>query len=111
MELGRLYMPRESLEKAGIVINENTPLSAVLASPSLKTAREDLANRAFLRFTEAQTLLDSLNKKQMKAAVLMMKVYYKILLVMQKRGFDVLSPRPKPSKAWVLYTVVKTLLT
>ena len=110
LELGRLYMPAECLQKAGIALDENTPLSAVLKHPNLKIARRDLAQRAFMRYTEAETLLESLDKKKMKAAVLMMKVYKKILLIMEKRGFDVLSPRAKPSKLWLLATVLKTSL-
>lgn len=110
LELGRLYMPAECLQKAGIALDENTPLSAVLKHPNLKIARQELAQRAFLRYTEAETLLESLDKKQMKAAVLMMKVYKKILLIMEKRGFEVLSPRAKPSKLWLLATVLKTSL-
>ena len=110
LELGRLYMPAECLRKAGIEIDENTPLSAVLKHPDLKIARQELAQRAFLRYTEAETLLESLDKKQMKAAVLMMKVYKKILLIMEKHGFEVLSPRAKPSKLWLLATVLKISL-
>ena len=111
MELGRLYMPAECLNKADIVITENTPLSEILASPRLKIARESLAERAFLRFAQAEAFLEKLNKKQMKPAVLMMSVYKKILLTMQARGFDILHPRPKPSKLWVLYTALKTALS
>lgn len=110
MDLGRLYMPQECLDKAGIRITDDTPLSAVLNSPSLKTAREALAEKALLRFTEAEAALGKLNPRQMKPAVIMMRVYRKIFDMMQKRGWEVTEPRPKPSKAWIILTALRLQL-
>lgn len=107
MELGRLYMPAECLEKAGIVITDDTPLSEVLSHPRLKIAREALAERALLRFSEAQAALERLNAKQMVPAVIMMKVYRKIFDMMQKRGWEIVEPRPKPSKRWMVLTALR----
>lgn len=110
MELGRLYMPQECLAKAGIEITEDTPLSKVLNDPRLMTAREALADRARLRFMEAGAALEKLNAKQMKPAVIMMRVYQKIFDMMQARGWDVLTPRAKPSKVWMLMTALRVQL-
>lgn len=107
MELGRLYMPQECLDKAGIKITDTTPLSKVLAHPSLGIAREALADRALLRFTEAQNALEKLNSRQMKPAVIMMCVYKKIFDMMDKRGWDIIDPRPKPSKLWIILTALR----
>ena len=110
MELGRLYMPEECLNKAGIVITDNTPLSEILNHPNLKIARQALAEKALLRFAQAREALEKLNAKQMKPAVIMMKVYQKIFDMMQKRGWDVIEPRPKPSKLWMAATAVRICL-
>lgn len=107
MELGRLYMPQECLEKAGIEITDDTPLSHILNSPDLKIARQTLAEQAALRFTEAEAALSSLNGRQMKPAVIMKNVYKKIFDLMEKRGWDVLSPRAKPSKAYMIFTALR----
>ncbi|MBR1778018.1 MAG: presqualene diphosphate synthase HpnD [Alphaproteobacteria bacterium] len=110
MELGRLYMPAECLTKAGIEITDNTPLSEVLNSPNLKIAREALAEQVALRFTEAEAALSQLNGKQMKPAVIMKCVYKKIFDIMKQRGWDVLSPRAKPSKAFKIFTALRVQL-
>ena len=110
MELGRLYMPQECLQKAGIEITQNTPLSRVLNDPNLKIARQALAEQAALRFTEAEIALSDLNAKQMKPAVIMKCVYKKIFDLMEKRGWDVLSPRAKPSKAYMILTALRIWL-
>ncbi len=110
MELGRLYMPKECLDKAGIVITDDTPLSEVLHHPNLKVAREALAERALLRFSQAREALDKLDAQQMKPAVIMMNVYRKIFDMMQKRGWEVIEPRPKPSKTWMAATALRVCL-
>ena len=110
MELGRLYMPAECLAKAGIEITDDTPLSQVLGSPDLKIAREELAKQAALRFTEADAALSELNGKQMKPAVIMKCVYKKIYDIMERRGWDVLTPRAKPSKAFKIFTALRVLI-
>lgn len=110
MELGRLYMPKECLDKAGIIISDDTPLSEILNHPNLKIARETLAERALLRFSQAREALDKLDAKQMKPAVIMMKVYRKIFDIMQKRGWEIIKPRPKPSKTWMAGTALRVCL-
>ena len=107
MNIGRLYMPVEFLEKAGIKITDKTPLSDVLQSPDLALARKEMADRAKMRYLEAETLLSKIDKKKMISAVLMMRVYQKILNIMEKRGWDVLTPRAKPSKLWVILTALR----
>ena len=110
MELGRLYMPRECLDLAGIAITDDTALSSVLSDPNLKIARRELAKQAALRFTEADAALNELDGRKMKPAVIMKDVYKKIFDMMEKRGWDILFPRPKPSKAFVIWTALRVTL-
>lgn len=110
MELGRLYMPRECLDQAGIAITDDTALSSVLSDPNLKIARRELAKQAALRFTEADAALDELDGRKMKPAVIMKDVYKKVFDMMEKRGWDILFPRPKPSKAFVIWTALRVTL-
>ena len=110
MDLGRLYVPEEALEKAGIAVTENTSLSEILADPSLKIARGYLAERAKLRFMEASAALEKLDAKKMKPAVLMKEMYHKIFLMMEKRGWEKLEPRPKPSKFFAVKTALRVFI-
>ena len=54
--------------------------------------------------------LERLNGRQMKPAVIMKDVYKKVFDMMEKRGWDVLFPRPKPSKAFVVLTALRVTL-
>ena len=76
---GRLYLPREALDAAGIVTLE--PL-AVLADPHLPEACAFLAEIARRRFVEASRLLASMgasDRKSLRPAVVMMTVYERLL--------------------------------
>ena len=110
MELGRLYMPKECLDKAGIVVTDDTHLSEILNHPNLGIARAALAEQALLRYAEADAALAKLNAKQMKPAVIMQAAYRKIFDAMQKRGWNVVRPRIKTPKSALLLTALRIWL-
>lgn len=110
MELGRLYMPKECLDKAGIAVTDDTHLSDILNHPNLGVARAALAEQALLRYAEADAALEKLNAKQMKPAVIMKAAYRKIFDAMQKRGWSVVRPRIKTPKSTLLLTALRIWL-
>jgi len=78
-EEGRLYLPREALEAAGIASRD--PLE-VVAHPALPAACAYLAARARQRFAEADGLLSamtSVDGRSLRPAVVMMTVYGRLL--------------------------------
>ncbi len=99
---GRLYLPREALEAAGIASREP---AAVLAQPALAAVCDDLAERAEARFAETRELLRHCHRRALKPCVLMMEVYRRILIGLRARGWSAPRRRVRLSpaaKLWIL---------
>lgn len=98
---GRLYLPRELLDRAGI---ESRAPSAVLGAPTLPQACEALLDRAGQRFVEARAWLDDERRRQVRPAVIMMHVYKAQFERLRARGFEDLSQPvrlSRPEKLWL----------
>jgi squalene synthase HpnD len=81
---GRLYLPREALERAGIATDE--PASA-LASPALDQACAQLVKSARFHFDEAGAIMAVCPRRAVRAARIMGEVYRLMLAQMVARGF------------------------
>jgi phytoene/squalene synthetase len=97
---GRLYLPRELLEKHGIGASEPT---AVLAHPNLGGACDDLAAIARASYAEAAAWLAQLDRRQMRPAVIMLEVYRRKLAGLAARGWRELEAPVGPSKLTKLW--------
>ncbi|MFQ6019054.1 MAG: presqualene diphosphate synthase HpnD [Kiloniellaceae bacterium] len=99
---GRLYLPAELLEQAGIAARDP---AAVLADPALDRVCAELADRARARFTRSRELLAACDRRLLKPGVLMMEVYRRILDRLERRGW---APPRQPvrvsgiEKAWIV---------
>jgi phytoene synthase len=82
--IGRLYLPRELLEKHG------APLAPekIVGAPGLARVAEDLAAIARQRFAAARTALKDLDWRVLRPALLMMGVYEAYLRKLETRGWD-----------------------
>jgi presqualene diphosphate synthase len=102
--LGRLYLPREALEKAGI---ESRDPAAVLASPSLDAAARPLIEEAQRRFGLARPVMDRCPRAAVRAPRLMAAAYAGVLERLVRRGF--MPPRApvRVSLAQLLPTLVR----
>jgi squalene synthase HpnD len=87
--LGRLYLPKEMLAKAGIATTEPR---AVLDSPALPKACVPLVERARTHYAQAEEIMRRNPRRIVKAPRVMGKVYGAILDLLAERGFS--SPRP-----------------
>lgn len=98
---GRLYLPRELLNRHGIT---DLAPTAVVASPKLADAAQEIAGLAGRRFVEARTELAHCDAKAMRPAIMMMEVYQRIYERLMARGWDkVLEPvgLNKLEKLWL----------
>jgi squalene synthase HpnD len=86
---GRLYLPREALEEAGV---DTRAPHAVLAHPSLPRACEPVLERAREHYAQADLVMAGLPKSALKAPVMMSVGYRSILDNLAARGFA--PPRP-----------------
>jgi len=102
--IGRLYLPREALDAAGIT--DTDPRAAVM-HPKLAQACAPLLARAREHFAQAQRIMDSCRRAVVRSPRLMASVYGGILDRIEQRGFA--SPRRRISlgKARLLLTVLR----
>lgn len=82
--IGRLYLPRELLEKHGAPM---TP-GEIVGAPGLARVAEDLAAIAKQRFADARGALKELDWRVLRPALLMMGVYEAYLRKLEARGWD-----------------------
>lgn len=87
-ELGRLYLPREALKKAGIA---TTDAYAVVTHPGLDAACRQVAMRARAHFDAADAVMKSCPRQAVKSPRLMASAYRTVLDRLLIRGWN--SPR------------------
>jgi squalene synthase HpnD len=106
-ERGRLYLPKEMLEEAGIPISSP---AKVLAHPALPRVCQSLADEARAYFDTTGRLMDELGRKRLKPPAVMAAVYSKILDGLNSRGWTRLSEPVGPSKLAKLVIALRILL-
>ncbi len=97
---GRLYLPREWLDEAGV---PHDP-AGVLAAPALGTVCARMANLAHHYFREAEAAMRECDRRAMKPARLMGATYAAILSRMERRGWGRVAERvnlPTARKLWL----------
>ena len=93
--LNRIYIPSEFLDKAGI--SSRDP-ETVLVDKNLMVAREELAQLAENDYKNAFAEIKKLPPKATRQIRLMAAVYKRYFDIMQKRGWEVISPKPMIGK-------------
>ncbi len=91
-EIGRLYMPRDYLESAGII---DIDPKSVLADKRIDAACRKVAALAHTHYAEAHRIMKAKPKGRIKTPKLMGAVYSEILRAMEKVGWE--SPRHRVS--------------
>jgi phytoene synthase len=97
---GRLYLPREWLDAAGVPRDP----AAALASPALPVVCARVAALAHARFAEAAAALARCDHRAMRPARLMGATYAAVLARLERRGWHDLSrpaKLPKWQKLWI----------
>jgi len=101
--VGRLYLPREALEDAGISAREP---AAVLADPALDRACAVVAARARGHFAAAGAIIARCPRRATLAPRLMAKVYRHILERMTRQGWRAPRQRVKIGRARLLWMLL-----
>ncbi len=103
LELGRLYLPKEYLEKHGIT---ETDPAAVLKHPNLPLVCQDLAVVARERFRETRKILsETKQRRALRPSILMMEVYERTLDKLIDANWQNIEERVSIStaaKLWIL---------
>jgi len=85
-EMGRLYLPREALQNAGIAIDGRAP-AAILLEPRIEEACRKVAARAKEHFAAANDIMSRSPRRSVRAPRLMAAAYRQILADLNARGF------------------------
>ncbi len=102
--MGRLYLPRESLEAAGIMATD--PM-AVAAHPALERACEPLMAEAEAHFAMAWSIMGCEPRKVTRAPRLMAAVYGAVLDGIGRRGFALPRKRVRKPKLKLLLALLR----
>ena len=104
--IGRLYLPREALQRAGM-----TDLSpaAVIAHPGLDAACQEVAERARHHYGRANAIMREQPRRLVRAPRLMEAAYGAVLDALLKRGFTAPRRPVKVRKGRLLLTLVRQL--
>jgi presqualene diphosphate synthase len=98
---GRLYLPRELLERHGIAPGDP---DRALHHPALPRVCDVLAGRARERFVAADRLFAAADRRQLRPALVMMQVYRRTLERLVARGWQQLDRPvriPQPERLWL----------
>jgi presqualene diphosphate synthase len=103
-EIGRLYLPRETLEAAGI--GSRDPLQ-VAADPRLAEACAPIIARAREHFVRAKDIMDRCPRATVRAPRVMYEAYKEILAGVSVRGFAPPRHRVKVSKGRFVLSLLR----
>ncbi len=104
--IGRLYLPREALERAGIAVDGRTP-AAILAEPGLDAACREVAERAAKHFAEADRIMARCPRRAVRAPRLMEAAYRRILSETVARGFAAPRERVRINKLRLVGALIR----
>jgi presqualene diphosphate synthase len=105
--IGRLYLPREALQQAGI---DTTDPITVLRGPNLSQASAPVVQRAHAHFIEADKIMARCPRRTVKAPRIMGAVYRIMLDGMVERGWAPPRERVRPSRARLALIILRYAL-
>jgi phytoene synthase len=102
--MGRLYLPREELDAAGIGTTDPT---AVLAHPALGRVCNAVAERALSHFRAADKIMSGSARRTVRAPRMMEKAYRAILEGMMAQGWAAPRTRIRVSRVRLIWIALK----
>ena len=106
-EIGRLYLPREALEHAGV---DFTDPMRVVAHPAVGNACTPVIARAEAHFDEADRIMSRQPRRVVRAPRIMSEVYRGILNGMVARGFALPRQRVRVSRLRLLGIILRNAI-
>jgi squalene synthase HpnD len=101
---GRLYLPREILDRHGIRASDP---ETVLRHPALPAACRDVAEIAEVRFSEAKSAMALCSRRAMRPAAVMAAIYRATLFALQRSGWRDPTERTGVSSSLKLWLVLR----
>ncbi len=104
---GRLYLPREDLERFGVRPGE--VLAGRCNDPFIELMQFE-CDRARHYFDLARQMLPPEDRRAMVAAEIMAAIYWRLLRLIQKRGYNVFGKRVRLSRPLKIWTALSVYL-
>ncbi|MDQ2080711.1 presqualene diphosphate synthase HpnD [Xanthobacteraceae bacterium Astr-EGSB] len=104
--IGRLYLPREDLEAAGVDLADTDP-KAVLAQDGVASACQPMLARAREHFAEADKVMHRTRRRVVKAPRIMSAAYKAYHAALTKRGFAPPRERVRLAKPRLLWIILR----
>ncbi len=105
--LGRLYLPREALQAAGIA---STEPAEVIAHPAIARPCAAIVSLASAEFASARAIMAKCPRRVVRAPRIMGEAYYLILQRLIARGFAPPRERVRLPKGKFLFIVLRNLI-
>ena len=102
--IGRLYLPREALNAAGIMSND--PL-VVASDPRLPRACEGILKQARDHFAKSNDIMARNSRRVVRAPKIMSEYYHAILEKLVERGFALPRKPVKLNKAAKIFILIR----
>ena len=102
--IGRLYLPREALQQAGILNNDP---AYVMAHPNIAQACEPVVARAREHFADAERVMAKSARKTVRAPRIMGVAYKAVLTQLVKRGWTAPRAPVKVSKPRLILAILR----
>jgi len=102
--IGRLYLPREALQAAGIT---SADPKVVIAHPNIGEACAQVAARAAEHFAESDRIMDKCPRRSVRAPRIMRVAYGTIHKALLKRGWSAPRAPVKVSKPRLILTILR----
>lgn len=106
-ERERVYLPKDLLARHGI---QGSTINEILEHPGMVEACTELAERARQNFEQAQSIIESCDKTLIRPAIIMMKIYHRLFILLERRGWQHLDVPIKVSKLWKLLLAARILI-
>ncbi len=104
-EIGRLYLPREALERAGVATR---PPRAAVDDPAVDAACREVAARAQAHYDAADLVMAARPRGRIRTPRLMSAVYRVTLARTEAQGWRPPRTRPKVGRAQLIWIVLRT---
>jgi presqualene diphosphate synthase len=106
-ERNHVYLPKDVLTTHAIA---SEAVNDILEHPGLEQVCAELAERARQDYQQAQSIIATCDANLIRPAIIMMKIYHRLFILLEHRGWQRLDIPIKVSKAWKLWLAARILI-
>lgn len=104
---GQMFLPREALERAEIY---ETDAMKIVTHTKLYQVRKELALIAIKNYEKSFDVISNIKNKEFNILKIALNITRKQFNIMNKRGWEIISPKPKINPIYKLYLIINGYL-